>query len=99
MTLPRTLNEAVEQQLEPTTQTGRILKILQKDGEITNAQMWRMKIQRGSERIRELKAEGHVIRSIHLKGPYWIYMYDGQGSPERKSRLRSLFKKIRKALK
>jgi hypothetical protein len=63
---------------EKLSQTGRILKHLKEHGKISNAEMWNMHIQRGSERIRELKREGHVIRTIHVKGPVWVYMYDGE---------------------
>lgn len=64
----------------PTThmsQTGRILKQLKEVGHITNVEMWNMNIQRGSERIRELKKEGHLITSARLSGPKWIYVYKG----------------------
>lgn len=84
MTLPRTLTEAVEDQPAkdkhgPTSQVGRILKHLQKHGRITNIQLVRdFHILRGSERIRELKAEGHNIRSVRLDRVTWVYIYEGE---------------------
>lgn len=59
------------------SQTGRILKHLQKHRQISNVQMWNMHIQRGSERIRELKSEGYIIVSEHIKGALWVYRFGG----------------------
>ena len=59
------------------SQTARILKHLKANGQISNTEMWNMRIQRGSERIRELRAEGHLITSVHDKGPRWVYIYRG----------------------
>lgn len=61
----------------PISQTGRILKHMQKHGQIRNSDMWNMHIQRGSERIRELKAEGYKITSEHVEGALWVYRYHG----------------------
>jgi len=65
------------------SQTAQILKYLKEHGSITNADMWNRKIQRGSERIRELKAEGHIIVSNHVKGPLWEYIYKGHEEDEK----------------
>lgn len=60
-----------------TSQTSMILKQLKEVGHITNVEMWNMNIQRGSERIRELKKEGYLITSARLSGPKWIYVFKG----------------------
>lgn len=59
------------------SQTAIILNYLKKYGSMTNADMWNRRIQRGSERIRELKAEGHIIVTNHVKGSLWEYIYKG----------------------
>lgn len=59
------------------SQTGQILKYLKEHGSMTNTDMWNRRIQRGSERIRELKSEGHIIVSNHVEGPLWEYIYKG----------------------
>lgn len=69
---------------EKVTQTGIILKHLKEHGSMTNADMWNRRIQRGSERIRELKAEGHIIVTNHVKGPLWEYVYMGHPDDKKK---------------
>lgn len=64
------------------TQTGRILRRLKANGKITNADMWNMRIQRGSERIRELKREGHIIKSVQNSKTLWTYVYMGHEDEE-----------------
>ena len=59
------------------SQTGRILKHLKEHGHITNVEMWNMNIQRGSERIRELKKEGYLITSTQYSKTVWAYVYKG----------------------
>lgn len=59
------------------SQTAQILKYLKEHGSMTNADMWNRRIQRGSERIRELKKEGHIIVTNHVKGSLWEYVYMG----------------------
>lgn len=81
------MDRLVKKVFKPTTenhmtQTGRILKRLKENGKITNVEMWNMRIQRGSERIRELKSEGHIIRSVQLNRTTWVYVYDGHKDKE-----------------
>lgn len=59
------------------TQSNRILRHLKRYGYISNVDMWNHRIQRGSERIRELKEDGYDITSEHVKGSLWIYHYHG----------------------
>ena len=59
------------------SQTAQILKYLKQHGSMTNTDMWNRRIQRGSERIRELKREGHIIITNHVKGALWEYIYKG----------------------
>ena len=66
------------------SQTGQILKHLKEKGSMTNTDMWNRRIQRGSERIRELKKEGYIIVSNHVKGPLWEYVYKGHIDDEPK---------------
>lgn len=59
------------------SQTARILRLLKKNGKATNLQL-RTIAWRYPARILDLKHEGHLIRSIHVKGPVWVYLYDGE---------------------
>ena len=70
--------------MEKMTQAGIILKHLKEHGSMTNADMWNRRIQRGSERIRELKSEGHIIITNHVKGPLWEYVYKGHPDDKKK---------------
>jgi hypothetical protein len=64
---------------DPTSQVGRLLKRFKRDGRITNIQMVKeMFILRASERVRELKSEGHVIKSIRESNTVWVYVYEGE---------------------
>lgn len=71
------LLDLVRPNTDKETQAKQILKILRTNGKITNYEMWNMHIQRGSERIRELKADGYRIVSHHVKGPLWEYVFKG----------------------
>ena len=68
--------------MDKLTQTAKILKLLKENGEITNADMWDMRIQRGSERVRELKREGHKIVSVQNSKTLWTYVYMGHEDDE-----------------
>ncbi|NIL77162.1 helix-turn-helix domain-containing protein [Rhodococcus sp. B10] len=62
---------------DPASQCARILRVLKKHRRITNVQMINMSVLRGSQRIRELKDEGHVIVSQRVHGGVWEYKYGG----------------------
>lgn len=66
------------------SQTKRILKFLKLKGRITNVEMVRMRILRGSERIRELKKDGYIIVSHHINGGLWEYVFKGHEDDELK---------------
>mgnify|MGYP003511850019 CR=1 FL=1 len=68
--------------MDKLTQTAKILKRLKENGKITNADLWNMRIQRGSERIRELKSEGHIIKSVQNNKTLWTYVYMGHEDEE-----------------
>ena len=68
------------------SQTGQILKYLKENGSMTNVDMWNRRIHRGSERIRELKKEGHVIVTSHVGGSLWQYVYMGHEDDKEKKR-------------
>ena len=59
------------------SQTARILRLLKKNGKATNLQL-RTIAWRYPARILDLKHENHKIRSVHVKGPVWVYIYDGE---------------------
>lgn len=67
---------------DPASQCARILRVLKKHRRITNVQMINMRILRGSERIRELRAEGHIITSQRMHGGQWEYRYGGMRDEE-----------------
>lgn len=75
------------------SQTGQILKHLKENGSMTNTDMWNRRIQRGSERIRELKREGYIIISNHVKGPLWEYIYMGHEDEVKKRWTDKLWRK------
>lgn len=72
----------VKQQSEPkpTTQHGKIIKHLRQHGQITNAQLVNMYILRGSERMRELRAEGRGISDAYIVQGH-IFAYDLVSDP------------------
>ncbi|SIS12079.1 helix-turn-helix domain-containing protein [Williamsia sterculiae] len=77
------MKEPTKTQLEvtkhrPDSQVARILRRLKSEGRITNIEMVNLRILRGSERIRDLKREGHAIRSIQLNQTTWVYVLEDE---------------------
>ncbi len=64
-------------QLKPETQTGKILRLLKKHGELTNYELNRICFRYGA-RLQELRREGHIIVSVHDKDSRWRFIYKGQ---------------------
>lgn len=62
---------------QPVTQTGRILRLLKERGAVTNVELNKISF-RYSARIAELRQEGHVIKSNHLGGSLWSFVYFGE---------------------
>lgn len=59
---------------------AKILAILKGKRRATNLEL--MKITpRAAARINDIKREGHLVRSVHVKGPLWVYIYDGEETP------------------
>lgn len=63
-----------------TTQTGRILKLLQSKGSVTNIQLNGICYRYGA-RLLELRKEGHDILTIYEKPGVYRYFYRGQAEP------------------
>lgn len=61
---------------EKLTQTAKILALLKKKGKVSNFEL-RTIAWRYPARVRDLKNEGHIIRSVHDTGARWYYIYDG----------------------
>jgi hypothetical protein len=59
------------------SQAKKVLRVLKIKGRITNVELVQMHILRGSERIRELKADGYRIVTNHIKGGLWEYVFKG----------------------
>ncbi|MHD0307516.1 hypothetical protein [Rhodococcus erythropolis] len=59
------------------THTAKILKLLKTKGKVSNLEL-RKVAWRYPARVLDLKHEGHLIRSVHDKGPLWFYIYDGE---------------------
>lgn len=59
------------------THTAKILKLLKAKGKVSNLEL-RKVAWRYPARVLDLKHEGHLIRSVHDKGPLWFYIYDGE---------------------
>ena len=62
---------------KPVTQTGKILQLLKERGAVTNVELNKICF-RFSARIMELRQEGHVIKSNHIGGSLWSYVYFGE---------------------
>ncbi|MBP2522447.1 hypothetical protein BS618_27745 [Rhodococcus erythropolis] len=58
------------------THTTKILKLLKSKGKVSNLEL-RKVAWRYPARVLDLKHEGHLICSVHDKGPLWFYIYDG----------------------
>jgi hypothetical protein len=66
---------------DPTSQIDRLRKRFERDGRVTIIQMVKeIFILRGSERVRDLKAEGHLIRSVRESNTVWVYVHEGEES-------------------
>lgn len=63
------------------TQTARILKLLKTQGQATNVELIRI-AWRYSARIADLRAEGHVIKTVHEGGTLWRWIYIGHSDDE-----------------
>lgn len=59
------------------THTAKIVKLLKTKGKVSNLEL-RKVTWRYAARVLDLKHEGHLIRSVHDKGPLWFYIYDGE---------------------
>lgn len=60
----------------PTTQCGRIIRILKAKGSVTNAELNRMGIFRYSARIKDLRDEEWNITTNHLREGLWEFVWD-----------------------
>lgn len=60
--------------MEKLTQTAKILKLLKKNGEATNYELSIICL-RYSARIKDLRDEGHIIITEHVKGSKWRFVY------------------------
>lgn len=60
-----------------TTQTGRILKLLQEKDSVTNVELNRIAF-RYSARLHNLRKEGHDILTVQESKGKWRYFYRGQ---------------------
>lgn len=58
------------------SQTARILRLFKERGTLTNKDLNRI-CYRYSARILELRNEGHLIVSNHIKDSLWEYVYKG----------------------
>jgi hypothetical protein len=58
-------------------QTARILRMLKNQNRVTNRELNKICF-RYSARIKELRDEGHLIVSSHIKDGLWEYSYKGE---------------------
>lgn len=77
LTQLRNLFDVVIVKVKKPSQHERILRVARSKGYISNHDMWDMRIQRGSERIRELKSEGHLFVGQRDTGTRYLYIYKG----------------------
>lgn len=87
MTLPTTIHPAlpdkdVKNKHEPTSQCGRILKRLKQNGSVTNVELNGMGIFRYSARLRDLREDGWIIVSNHVKDGLWTFVFQGHRDEE-----------------
>lgn len=59
------------------SQTAKILKLLKKKGKLTNRQLNKICF-RYAARLHELRKEGHIIVSNHVKEGLWEFVYKGE---------------------
>lgn len=63
---------------------SRILKHLKKNGSATNRELNRYCYRYGA-RLHDLRAEGHIILSEHIKGGLWRFVYIGHEDDQEKA--------------
>lgn len=66
--------------MDKNTQTARILRMLKDKGTVTNRELNRSVGFRYGARIFELRREGHLIVSSHVKDGLWQFTYKGEQS-------------------
>jgi hypothetical protein len=59
--------------MDKLTQTAKILKLLKKNGEATNYELYKICL-RYSARLHDLRQEGNIITSEHVKGSKWRFV-------------------------
>lgn len=59
------------------TQSAKILRLLKANGVATNRELNRICFRYGA-RIHELRKEGHIIKSNHVKNSLWEFSYHGE---------------------
>lgn len=59
------------------SQTAKILKLFKVNGSATNHELNKICF-RYSARLMELRKEGHIIVSSHIKDGLWNYVYKGE---------------------
>jgi hypothetical protein len=56
--------------------------LIHRSGGVTNIELIRMGILRPAARIEELRKEGHIIDTVHVKGGIYKYVYRGRHPKE-----------------
>jgi len=56
------------------TQRAKIIKLLKTNGKATNTELNRICFRYGA-RIYDLRKEGHIIKSKHIKDSLWEFIY------------------------
>lgn len=59
------------------SQTAKILRLLKERGKLTNHELNKLCYRYGA-RIYELRKEGHLIISNHIKDGLWEFVYKGE---------------------
>ena len=63
--------------MQKDTQTSKILKLFKLKGSATNHELNRICFRYGA-RIHDLRKEGHIIKSNHIKDSLWEFSYHGK---------------------
>jgi hypothetical protein len=63
--------------MQKDTQTAKIIKLLKANGKDTNRELNQICFRYGA-RLHELRKEGYVIKSNHIKDSLWEFIYFGK---------------------
>jgi hypothetical protein len=79
------MSEQTTLDLAPLSQTARILNLLKNQGKATNRELNVICFRYGA-RILDLRNEGHIIVSNHIKDGLWEFIYKGHTDDQKEDK-------------